>query len=174
MKTLYKKRNYWLWHISLLSKQFQKSSATDAATNWQGLKHLIRSRVKSLPFLPISLNEQHFDTIAADNLRKHGQLLTIFIKLHWSMFKFHLFLAHLSFAQGELLWSPFVRRPACVNFFSSVTSGSIGIKLHRKHPLNDLTRFPSNIWDPCRILVSMATKWKKKFFFSQTGWQIFK
>ena len=73
----------------------------------------------------------------------------------------YLCLAHLSFAQGELLWSPFVRRPSCVNFFSSVTSGSIGMKLHRKDTLNDLTRFPSNFWDPCRILVSMATKWKK-------------
>ena len=51
--------------------------------------------------------------------------------------------------------------PSCVNFFSSVTSRSIGMKLYRKHPLNDLTRFPSNFWDPCKILVSMATKWKK-------------
>ena len=53
-----------------------------------------------------------------------------------------------------------VRCASCVNFFSSVTSGSIGMKLHRKLPLNDLTRFPSNFWDPCRILVSMAMKWK--------------
>ena len=65
----------------------------------------------------------------------------------------YVFLAHL----GELLWSPFVRRPASVNFFSSVTSGSIGMKLHRKHPLNDLTRW---------ILVSMATQWKKLQNFS--------
>ena len=49
-------------------------------------------------------------------------------------------------------------RPSCVNFFSSITSGSLGMKLHRKHPLNDFTRFPSNCWDPCRIMVSMATE----------------
>ena len=39
------------------------------------------------------------------------------IKITWSVFprKCHvLLLAHLSFAQGELLWSPFVRRPSSV------------------------------------------------------------
>ena len=38
-----------------------------------------------------------------------------------------------------------------VNFFSTVTRGSIWMKLHRKHPLNDLTKIPSNVLDPCRI-----------------------
>ena len=50
------------------------------------------------------------------------------------------------------------------NIFSSVTSGSIVMKLHRKHPLNVLTRIPSNFWDSCRILVSMATKHNLKIF----------
>ena len=36
-----------------------------------------------------------------------------------------------------------VRRQSSVNFFSSVTSGSFGMKLHRQHPLNDLIRIPS-------------------------------
>ena len=77
----------------------------------------------------------------------------------------HLFLVH-----GELLWSPFVLCASCVNI-SSVTSESI----HRKHPLNVLTRIPSNLLDPCRILVCGAAKRKTtfKFFFSQTGWPIF-
>ena len=47
--------------------------------------------------------------------------------------------------------------PASVNIFSSVTSWSTGMKIHRKHSLNDLTRIP-NLWDPCIILVYMATK----------------
>ena len=64
-------------------------------------------------------------------------------------------------AQGELLWSPIVRRPSSDNLFSSVTNGSVGMKLPRKHPFNDITRIPSNVWDPCRILVSMATKRQK-------------
>ena len=77
------------------------------------------------------------------------------------------FLAHLSFALTRwvilIAFCPtfVVHHASCVNFFSSVISGSIGMKLNRKHPLNDLTRFPSNFWDPCRILVSMSTKWKK-------------
>ena len=69
-------------------------------------------------------------------------------------------------SQGELLWVAFcpatvVHRAWSVNIFSSVTSRSIGMKLHRKHSLNDLTRIPSNIWDPCRILVSMVIKRNK-------------
>ena len=72
---------------------------------------------------------------------------------------FSIFLAHvLKVSYCDRLLSV-VRHASSVNFFSSVTSGSNGMKLHRKHPLNDLTRFPSNLWDPCRILVSMATKW---------------
>ena len=35
-----------------------------------------------------------------------------------------------------------VRCPSSVNIFSSVTGGSTGMKLHRKHPLNVLTRIP--------------------------------
>ena len=31
----------------------------------------------------------------------------------------------------------------------------------QKASSHDLTRFPSIFWDPCRILVFMATKWKK-------------
>ena len=54
-----------------------------------------------------------------------------------------------------------VRRQSCVVRQLLLLSGSIGMKLHRKHPLNDLTRFPSIFLDPCRILVSMAMKWKK-------------
>ena len=54
--------------------------------------------------------------------------------------------------------------PSSVNIFSSVTSQSIVMKLHRKHPLNVLTRIPSNCLDPCRL--------KKKF--SQICWPIFK
>ena len=48
--------------------------------------------------------------------------------------------------------------PSSVNIFSSVTSGSIVMKLHRKHPLNVLSRIPSNFWDPCRITVSEKTQ----------------
>ena len=48
-----------------------------------------------------------------------------------------------------------------VNIFFSVTSWSIMMKLHRKHPFNVLTRIPSNFWYPGRILISMATNRKK-------------
>ena len=53
----------------------------------------------------------------------------------------------------------------CINIFS-VTSWSIGIKLHRKHHLNVLTIIPSICVDPCRILVSMATERIKLKTFS--------
>ena len=45
-------------------------------------------------------------------------LYYIKIESHKYMYFAVTFLAHLSFAQGELLWSPFVRRPSSFNFFS--------------------------------------------------------
>ena len=50
--------------------------------------------------------------------------------------------------------------PVCSTFFS-VTSGSIGMKLHSKHSLNVLSRNSSYSFYPCRILLSMATKLKQ-------------
>ena len=47
---------------------------------------------------------------------------------------------------------------AYANIFSSVSYGSIGMKLHSKNPLNVLTKIPSIVLDPFRILVSMASK----------------
>ena len=73
---------------------------------------------------------------------------------------FHTFLDHLSTKCSR--WVIVIAFcPSSVNFFSSVTSGSIELKLHRKHPLNGLMGIPSKFWDSCRILVSMATKRKK-------------
>ena len=60
-------------------------------------------------------------------------------------------------------------RLLCVNI--PVISGSIGMKLHRKHPLNVLTKIPSNSFCSCWIHVSMAKTCKQ--FSSQTTWQIF-
>ena len=71
-----------------------------------------------------------------------------------------LFLAHLSTKCS--LWVIAIVRRTSVNINSSVYSGSISMKLHRKHPLNVLTRIPSNIVDPFRILVPMATRKKIK------------
>ena len=62
------------------------------------------------------------------------------------------------FSKVEVLQVSYCDHLSCFNIFSSVTSGSIGMKLNRKHPLNDFTRISPNCWDPNRIL---ATKWKK-------------
>ena len=64
-----------------------------------------------------------------------------------------LFLAHLSTKCSRwvivIAFCPkgVVRCASSVNILSSVTSQSIGMRRHRKHPLNDLTRIPSNVWD---------------------------
>ena len=58
----------------------------------------------------------------------------------------------------DRLLSGVVRCASCVNIFSFVTSWTIGMKLHRKYPLNDRTRILPNLWNTCRIL---ATKGKE-------------
>ena len=89
-----------------------------------------------------------------------------------------IFLAHLSFAQGELLWSPFVQRPSCVVRQRLLLSNQ-WVKW------DETSQKASSQW-PHRIsfnfLGSMQNsgfhgnemKKTSKFFCSQTGWQIFK
>ena len=90
----------------------------------------------------------------------------------------YVFLAHLSFAQGELLWSPFVRRSASVVRQLFLLSNQL---------VNwDETSQKASFQWPHQIsfkfLRSMQNsgfhgnemKKTSKFFFSQTGWQIFK
>lgn len=81
-----------------------------------------------------------------------------FVKMNPSK-ESEMFLAHLS-----MKWSSYVRCQYLSIF--SVNSDSIGIlmKLHRKHPIDVLSNIPSKSFDPCRILVQIATGEKKKDF----------
>ena len=94
-------------------------------------------------------------------------------------------LAHLSFAQGELLWSPFVRRPSCVVRRPSTVVRQLLLLSNQWVNWDETSQKASSQW-PHQIsfnfLGSMQNsgfhgnemKKTSKFFFSQTGWQIFK
>ena len=64
-------------------------------------------------------------------------------------------------AEGELLWSPYIRRALCVRQHLLLSNHWVNWdEAWHQHPLTVLTRIPSYVLDPCRILVSMATKQK--------------
>ena len=96
-----------------------------------------------------------------------------------------LFLARLSIAQGELLWSPFVRRASCVIRRASCVMRQLLLLSNQWVNWDETSQKASSKW-PHRISFNFfgsmqnsgfhGNKMKKtsKFFFSQTGWQIFK
>ena len=157
-----KKRNLSVWAISSFATIFSKVVCCRCTKMRQNMGKVY---VVNLWYLPILC------TLWMYSYNQH-----LLFSLQW--IPCCCFLAHLSFAQGELLWSPFVRCLLCVVCQLLLLSNQwvnwdeTSQKASSQWP----HRISFKFWESMQNSSFHGNEMKKtsKFFCSQTGWQIFK